>query len=214
MVRDLFYDLFTFPSHLTKAPFWRKLTLKWRGVKPPLALRLKFYRDTPLQFKKGATIKALTYEALKYIQENTNYFNRQIIKENESIDQQLLESSWLGWYPHEVTEIRVLNSQNEKFSSPLHHGGPYRGASLKSLRHQITELTFKARKRGLTVEEIQIVHTHPCVEAVIEDGEDSSFIFNGLSTSDIELGKTLAPFVPYPLRIKAITPVANYSMLF
>lgn len=214
MVRDLFYDLFTIPAHLSKAPFWKKLFLKWRGVKPSLALRLKFYRDTQLKFKDGATIKQLNFEALSYIQKNTHYFNRQIIKENKRTEKRLLKASWLDWYPHEVTQIRVVNSQKEEFSSKLHHGGPYRGDSLKNLRSQITELCFSARKKGLVVEEIEITHTHPCIEAVIEDGEESSFIFNGLSASDIELGKTLAPFIPYPLRVKAITPIANYSMLF
>lgn len=214
MVRDIFQDLLTFPTLFTKSSFWRKLNLHWQGPKPSLALRIKFLRDTELNITKNACIRLLTFEAIKYIQEKTNYFNRQIIKENKAEDTLLLESSWLKLYPHEVTVIKIENIQNENFTSALHHGGPYRGASLKGLRSQITTLCFEARKRGLSVTEVQIVHTHPSVEAIIEDGSESSFIFNGLSTSDIELGKTLAPFVPYPLRVKAITPAANYSMLF
>jgi hypothetical protein len=214
MVRDFFQDLITFPTLFTKSNFWRKLNLRWQGPRPSLALRLKFLRDTPLDISNEATIRLLTFEAIKYIGEKTNYFNRQVIKENEKEDHNLLEASWLKFYPHEVTVIKIQNIQNENFISKHHHGGPYRGASLKGLRSQITKLCFEARKKGLSVTEVQIIHTHPSVEAIIEDGKESSFIFNGLSTSDIQLGKTLAPFVPYPLRVKAVTPAANYSMLF
>lgn len=214
MVRDLFLDLLTLPKLFTSGGFWKKFFLNWRGKTPSLALRLKFLRDTPLNVSPKATIRCLTFEALKYIERNTHYFARQIIQENHYDEEKLLKASWLNVYPHEVTLIRITNSQREVFESPLHHGGPYRGASLKSLRSQITDLVFKARKKGLVIEEVEIIHTHPCIEAIIEDGKDSSFIFNGLSTSDIELGKTLAPFIPYPLRVKAVTPVANYSMIF
>ncbi len=200
---------------LSNANLWRKLQLKWRGPKPPLALRLKFLKDTKLNLSSKATIRQLTYEALLYIQEQTNYFNRQEINENKKEDRELLKESWLGLYPHEVTLIRIANLQNEDFCSPLHHGGPYRGASLRGIRKQISDLVFAARKKGLSVTEVQIVHTHPSVEAIIEeDNNKSSFIFNGLSAGDQELGRMIAPFVPYPVRIKAVTPVANYSMLF
>lgn len=214
MVWDILSDIFAFPGLIAKGGFWQKLQLTWRGKKPSLALRLKFLRDTKLDISSKATIRSLTYDALLYIQERTNYFNRQVIKENKEEDLALLEKSWLNFYPHEVTLIKIANLQNEDFTSKLHHGGPYRGASLKGIRSQITKLCFEARKKGLSVTEVQIVHTHPSVEAIIEDGQKSSFIFNGLSASDMELGKVIAPFVPYPLRVKAITPVANYSMLF
>lgn len=214
MVRDLFIDLISLPKLFTNGAFWKKFFLSWRGKTPSLALRLKFLRDTPLNVSPTASLRCLTFEALKYIEKNTHYFARQMIEENGKEERKLLDASWLNLYPHEVTLIKITNSQNEIFESSLHHGGPYRGASLGSLRSQINKMVFQARKKGLSVEEVQVVHTHPCIEAIIEDGNDSSFIFNGLSTSDIELGKTLAPFIPYPLRIKAVTPVANYSMLF
>lgn len=215
-LNNFFQGLANFPITLGNINVLRKLQLKWRGPKPPLALRLKFLKDTKLKLSSKATIRQLTFEALCYIQKQTNYFNRQEIKENEKEDKALLEKSWLGFYPHEVTVIKVANLQNEDFSSPLHHGGPYRGASLKNIRTQIGELVFAARKKGLSVTEVQIIHTHPSIEAIIEEEgtKNSSFIFNGLSASDQELGRMVAPFVPYPVRIKAVTPVANYSMLF
>lgn len=216
VLSNIFQGLAHIPLSLGSISIWRKLQLKWRGPKPPLALRLKFLRDTKLKLSSKATIRQLTYEALCYIQAQTNYFNRQEIKENEEQDRALLEKSWLNFYPHEVTLIRIENLQNEEFCSTLHHGGPYRGASLKGIRKQISELVFAARKKGLSVTEVQIVHTHPSVEAIIEEEttKASSFIFNGLSSSDQDLGRMVAPFVPYPVRVKAITPVANYSMLF
>jgi len=214
MVKDLINDLFYFPIVAFKANIWSKLLLTWVGPKPSLAMRLKFFRDTKLKASPKAKLRLLDFDALKDIQNQTSFFHYQEIKENEDYDQLLLDKSWLNLYPHEVTVIKIENSQGEVFTSHIHHGGPYRGASLKSLRTQITGLCFAARKKGLVVEEVQILHTHPSVEAMVEDENESSFIFNGLSKSDIDLGETLAPFVPYPLRVKAITPVANYSMVF
>ncbi len=210
-------DIFNGPKTLLHAPFWRNFSLPWKGSKPSLALRYKFFKDTQLSISKNSYLKLLSFETIKYIQKRTSFFSGQIIKENKEFDQLLLSKSWTDFYPHEVTVINIRNSQNEVFTSSYHHGGPYKGASLKSLRKEVHSLCFKARKKGLTVEEVQIVHTHPTCEVMIIDRDDeskSSFIFNGLSSSDIELAKSLAPFVPYPLRIKAITPAANYSMLF
>jgi hypothetical protein len=217
MVKDLMIDIFNSPKTILQAPFWRRFTLPWEGNKPSLAMRYKFFKDTQLQVSRNSYLKLLNFEAIKYIQKQTSFFRGQIVKENESFDEHLLEKSWTNFYPHEVTVINITNSQNEVFTSSYHHGGPYRGASLKSLKKEINSLCFRARKKGLTVEEIQIVHTHPTCEVMIVDKNDdkkSSFIFNGLSRSDIDLAKSLAPFVPYPLRIKAVTPAANYSMLF
>jgi hypothetical protein len=217
MVKDLMIDIVNGPKTILQAPFWRKFALPWQGPKPSLAMRYKFFKDTQLTVSPNSYLKLLNFDSLKYIQKQTSFFSQQVIKENEAFDHDLLKKSWTSLYPHEVTLINITNSQGEVFTSSCHHGGPYRGASLKNLRKEIGTLCFAARKKGLSVEEIQIVHTHPTCEVMIVDREDenkSSFIFNGLSRSDINLAKALAPFVPYPLRIKAITPAANYSMLF
>ncbi len=218
MYWSLITDFFKLPTLLIQTEFWQKFFLRWEGKRPPLALRLKFLRDTEIKFKPGSTFRALDYEAIKFIQQKTSYFNKQVIKENEDYDWKLINESWINVYPHEVTQIKILNSQKENIVSKLHHGGPYQGASMKELRTEISRLCFNARKRGLVIEEVQIVHTHPSLEVMIykedEPRSDSSFIFNGLSKSDIKLGEALAPFIPYPLRVKAITTAANYSQLF
>ncbi len=216
MYWNLFTDFLKLPTLLIQTTFWNKFFTKWSGKKPPLALRLKFLRDTELKLTETSTFRALDFETLKYIQNKTSYFHNQIIKENEAYDQSLIEESWINLYPHEVTQIKIINSQKENFVSSLHHGGPYQGASMQGLRKEINRLCFAARKRGLIIEEVQIVHTHPSLEVMITDEKsaESSFIFNGLSLGDIKLGETLAPFIPYPLRVKAITTAANYSMLF
>ncbi len=218
MYWNLLTDFLKLPNVLIQTHFWKKFFLKWEGKRPPLALRFKFLRDTEIKFNEGSTFRTLDFDTLKYIQQRTSYFNFQIIKENENEDKYLIEQSWINFYPHEVTQIRILNSQNIDIVSKLHHGGPYQGASMKQLRSEINSLCFNARKRGLVIEEVQIVHTHPSLEVMICNEEDplqeSSFIFNGLSKSDVKLGETLAPFIHYPLRIKAITTAANYSMVF
>jgi len=216
MYWNLLTDFFKLPGLFIQTEFWKKLFTKWEGQCPPLALRLKFLRDTEIKLSDHPVFRALDYKTLKYIQQQTSYFGNQMIKENEAYDHFLMQESWIGLYPHEVTQIKILNSQKEEFVSKLHHGGPYQGASLTQLRKEINQLCFKARKRGLIIEEVQIVHTHPSLEVMIYDQyqKDSSFIFNGLSQSDIKLGETLAPFMHYPLRIKAITTAANYSLIF
>jgi len=216
MYWSLITDFLKLPTLLIQTEFWQRFFLRWEGKRPPLALRLKFLRDTEVKLGTKATFRALDFNTLKYIQQKTSYFHNQIIKENEAYDWSLINESWINLYPHEVTQIRILNSQKENIVSKIHHGGPYQGASLKELRQEISRLCFSARKRGLIIEEVQIVHTHPSLEVMIcnENEKDSSFIFNGLSQGDIKLGETLAPFISYPLRIKAITTAANYSQVF
>ena len=220
MYWNLLSDFFKLPTLLIQTHFWQKFLVRWEGKRPPLALRFKFLRDTEIKFNKFSTFRMLDFDTLKYIQMRTSYFHHQIIKENKEDDLKLIEQSWINFYPHEVTQIKIKNSQKERMESKLHHGGPYQGASMKELRTEINRLCFSARKKGLIIEEVQIVHTHPSLEVMFCNDQDpsssdgSSFIFNGLSKSDIKLGETLAPFIPYPLRIKAITTAANYSMLF
>ena len=68
MLRDLIIDIVSLPKFLSSLSFWKKLSLKWKGEPPSLALRIKFLKDTPLKVSANARLRCLTYEALKYIE--------------------------------------------------------------------------------------------------------------------------------------------------
>lgn len=205
-------DFLTYPLQWIRFDFFRIFNINWRGKRPSIALTAKLLKDVDIPSK--ATLYLLQHENLKTIQEGTAYFYGQLINENDIWENFLLQKSSLEFFPHEVVMINIKNSQGEFFTSKLYHGGQYWCRSQEEIRKEIHTLCFKARKKGLIIEEIEIAHTHPSLEVMIESGTSSKFVFNGLSKSDKELANRLATFLDYPLRIKAITPAANYSMLF
>jgi len=152
MYWSLITDFFKLPTLLIQGEFWGKFLLRWQGKRPSLALRLKFLRDTEIKLGQGSSFRALDFKALKYIQQKTSYFHNQIIKENTNYDRSLINKSWINLYPHEVTQIKIQNSQKEIIVSKIHHGGPYQGATLKNLRQEISRLCILARKKGLIIE--------------------------------------------------------------
>lgn len=205
-------EFLTYPLQWLRFDYFRIFNTNWRGEKPSIALTAKLLKD--VEIPQGSTLYLLGHDNIKTIQEGTAYFYGQIINENEILENFLLDKSSLDFFPHEVLMINIKNSQGEYFTSKLYHGGQYWCRSWDDIRKEIHTLCFRARKKGLTIEEIEIAHTHPSLEVMIETKYDSKFIFNGLSNSDKELGHRLAAFLDYPLRIKAVTPAANYSMLF
>lgn len=214
MLRSLLSQLLAIPFVMSKPQFLAKWRIKWQGPKPSLALLFKFYRDSDLQFKKGLHLRLLDFKSLKTIEQDTHFFHGQQIEENGAEEKKLLKASALHLYPHEVTRIQIINAQKEKVTSKLYHGGPYQGLDAQTLRTAIRKLCYRARQKGLIIEEVEVAHTHPALEVMVTHQEDSSFFFNGLSAADKKLGQDLAPFVDYPLRIKAISPVASYSSLY
>lgn len=205
-------DWFITPLHWLTWNTFKAFRLNWIKRSPSLAMALKLVEDIDIPLKSQLTL--LNFEALKIIQGQTNYFTNTVLRENEEAEEKLLSSSSLNWFPHETAQIRIVNAQGENFCSKVFHGGRSSLGNVEQLRFEIRRMIFKARKKGLTIEEVEIAHTHPSLEVMIESGEKSQFIFNGLSRSDRRFGERLAPFLDYPLRVKAITPAANYSCLY
>ena len=50
MVKDLMIDILESPKAIFNAPFWQKISLPWKGQKPSLAMRYKFFKDTELDY--------------------------------------------------------------------------------------------------------------------------------------------------------------------
>lgn len=212
MTTQYLLDFLLYPLQWLNFDFKKIFSTTWRGERPGMALVAKLFKDVDIP--EDATLYHLDHDSLKVIQEGTAYFYGQIIKENGPLENCLLEKSSLKFFPHEVVLISIKNSQNELVCSEVYHGGQYWCRSEENIRSEINKLCFKARKRGLTIEEIEVAHTHPSLEVLVEYSGESKFIFNGLSKSDKETAHRIATFLDFPLRIKAITPSANYSMLF
>ena len=213
MNQTFLLEFFQYPFRILPL-FFRNLFqgIQWIGKRPSLALSLKLLKE--IELKPHSKLRLLDFKSLKMIDQKTAYFGRQVLKENKRAEKGLLKSSQLNFFPHEVWQVRIVNSQNIDFNSPVFHSGQKSTHSYEEMREVLAKLIFKARQLGVVIEEIEIAHTHPTLEVMVENGNDSHFIFNGLSDTDKKLGERLAPFLDYPLRIKAITPQVNYSMLF
>ncbi len=205
-------DWITTPIHWMTWNLVKAMKLHWTRRSPSLALALKFVQDIDLP--ENCQLSLLNFEALKVIKRRTSYFHDMELNENQNGEKELLRVSSLSWFPHETAQIKIINHQGERFCSRIFHGRKSSLSQFETLRSEVKNLVFRARKRGLLIKEIEIAHTHPSLEVMIEHRGKSKFIFNGLSETDQRLGKRLAPFLDYPLRIKAITPTANYSKLF
>lgn len=196
---------------------WEKFLLlfkKWNGVKVSTNIKFKVLKDNhfPYGLKK---IIALGLNEIKILKNQTQYFKDQEINENNIQDRKLLNIMNSKFSPTEVCQIRIINSQKEIFESKIMLGTAYSVANENKLRTILNQLVFSARQRGLIIEEVEIAHTHPSAEIMgIDNRNKSFFIFNGLSSQDKKIAQRLATFCQYPVRIKAITEAANYSMIF
>lgn len=186
----------------------------WIGPRPSFWLWIKFLKESKIKFGKEVKVGLLEFEEIKEIQNTTKHFSGQIIRKNNWVEKNLLNRSTLYFFPHEVFQIRVINTQNIDFSTKIYHGKKNKCSTKAELSLIIKEIVLKARKELLQIEEIEIMHTHPSLEVLIADETQSKFVFNGLSETDIKTTQEIAEFVNYPLRIKAVTPSVNYSMLF
>jgi hypothetical protein len=207
-------DMILFPFGLIALKPWKFLNFETRGHWPGLFMVLKFFRDAPQEVNNEGTLCFLEYDQLKIIQKETSYFHGQEIFANEDFEKGLLSLSGLNWFPHEVMQVRIINSEKEMIASKPRHGGQFKAANIDELKHTIRHLVLKARKQGLTIEEIEIAHTHPSLEVMVENGSDANFVFNGLSAADRRVGSDVSQHQHFPIRVKAITPAANYSRVF
>ena len=202
----------TTPIHWITWNLIKAINLHWSFKSPPLGMALKLIED--IDIPKNAKLCMLNFSAIMEIKNQTSYFANMEIFKNSKNENRLLKASSLRWFPHEVCQIRIINSRNENICSRIFHGGRKSIGKFNDIKKEVKKLIYNTTKRGLSIQEIEISHTHPSLEVMIEYRNESKFIFNGLSNSDCKLGLRLAPFIQYPLRIKAITLVVNYSKIF
>lgn len=207
-------DLFKFPVQVFNWKTWSGLLVPWRNGRPSWGLQIKFLYQNASAISDATHLTRLDFGMLKLIQRETGYFSKQKLQMNMEFEQTLLKHSHYGTFPHEVMQIRVITSEGEEVCSSIFHGGQKQLFSTDHIEKQIVRLCLQARKQGLTIEEVEVAHTHPSLEVMIETPQGTKFVFNGLSKADCRAGRILAEFLQYPLRIKAITESANYSQLF
>ncbi|MBT3981346.1 MAG: hypothetical protein HOE90_08325 [Bacteriovoracaceae bacterium] len=208
----LVLEAFKFYLSLINPFLMKKVLFKWNGKKPSTLMSYKLFRD--LKKRDISQLSLLSFEAIKKIQSKSTKLENQLIEKNGIYEHSLLKKSFLKFFPHEVAKIRVVSDQGEDISSRFYHCSQYRALDLMILRKQVSRLYFLARKKGLNIKEIEISHTHPSLEVLIVDQCGFNFITNGLSAGDQNIGSIIARDISHPLRVKAITPLANYSMVF
>ncbi len=190
----------------------KAMKLNWTFCRPRLAQALKLVQD--INLPPNCRLSLLNFEALSIIKNQTSYFYDLELRPNHGNEQRLLDFSTLGWFPHEVAQIKVISACGEEICSPIFHGRRSSLGRFEILSTYMKKLILGTRKRGLLISEVEIAHTHPSLEVMIEHAGEQQFIFNGLSKTDRKLGERLASFCDYPIRVKAITTAANYSKVF
>lgn len=184
--------------------------MRWIGERPPWPLWRKFLRTSRFRPGRNTRLALLDHHALALIQKESGRFADQEIAPNGPREKKLLRHSLPGLLPHEVWQV----SLKPGIAGRIRHGGISRAAGIMEIRSEIARLTRLARRRGITICEIELIHTHPSLELLILEPGRERFVFNGLSREDFRLGRALAPFLEAPLRLRALTPAASYSALF
>ena len=197
-------------------PYWILFYKRhWVCFSPPSrAMMLKFLWHSKFYPSLNSLLIPLNYNMLKIVKEQTEYFAQQELSPNGEGEKELLEKSSLHTFPHEVWQIRIKTFQKVIIKGDINHGGLCFAANLKQLKCAVGHLALTVRQKGLSISEIEIVHTHPSLELLIIEPWGQAFVFNGLGERDKYCARRLAEFMDYPLRICAVTPAVNYSMVF
>jgi hypothetical protein len=185
---------------------------EWVGNRPSLSALAIVLKRRKLIVHPGSRLAVLGPEEIQTAMQGQ--VDQLEITAPDDHDRELVKSSILGPLSREVARIVVRTEQGEIIRSDLMTGALDRVGDLEAFRRRIRHLVFDARKRGLNVTEIEIVHTHPGFELLIVDDSGGRLVLSGLSKADRLVGARLAEFLDYPLRIKAITLGASYSALF
>ncbi|PIP92517.1 MAG: hypothetical protein COW00_00260 [Bdellovibrio sp. CG12_big_fil_rev_8_21_14_0_65_39_13] len=181
----------------------------WQGERPPLYLWAKFCSESQIKLTKNSKLiwaNATLFEEWH----GQKYLGEQQIEAPKRSDRILGQSSSF----REMAQVRVVTDEGIVIEGPVIKGGMKKVSNSKELSQVVHQLSFKARKLGLKIAEIEIAHSHKGLEVLVIEGQDAQLIMNGLSQADRKTGQYLGERFHYPLRIKAITEKLTYSMIF
>lgn len=186
----------------------------WIGEKPFLSLWIRFIWRRKFKLTNNTRFVLLKHRQIDLIKKETLLLKSQEIRENSKQEKTLLAKSWLRIFPHEVWQVRIISARGIALTGKIHHGGPYHSGTFEKLKKEIALITRLAIKRGIPIEEVELVHTHPTPEVLLIKENKCHAILSCLSPQDLRTAYYISQFLPYPLRVCAITPALNYSTLF
>lgn len=189
--------------------FYGLSSLRWQSEKPGLYLWAKFCLESQLEL--SASSKLIWVNATLFEEwHGQKYLGQQMIEAPDRSDRLLGLSSGF----REMAQVRIVTDEGITIEGPMIKGGLKKVSNSKELALVVHQLSFKARKLGLKIAEIEIAHSHKGLEVLVLEGKSAQLIMNGLSQADQKTGKFLGDRFHYPLRIKAVTEKLSYSMIF
>ncbi|GAB4011846.1 MAG: hypothetical protein Fur0010_06930 [Bdellovibrio sp.] len=182
---------------------------KWSSERPSIYLWIKFCLDSELTLSAQSK---LVWASKSLIEEfyRGKFIGHQEISQIQGHDRALVKKSLF----REVAQVRLHTEEGILIDSPAVIGGMKKVSNADELAKIVHCLSFRARKLGLKVTEVEIAHSHKGLELLVIEGNRSQLVMNGLSQSDQKTGAYLGARLHYPLRIKAITDRLSYSMIF
>lgn len=194
-----FFRRFEIPFQLILFTFLRlKRPLKWGKEIYPLDFR------TIRELVRNSLYK----KELERRAEGPAFFFQewQLITPATSTEDNLLSGSLKYFIPHEVCQIVIKCKGGEKYLSSIAHGLFFSFGSEKRINKMITHTLSKNNLTYGDIEKIEIIHTHPSIDFVLETQEQESFLYlNALSKSDLNLAQHLSNQWNALLTIKAVT---------
>lgn len=182
---------------------------RWQSEKPGLYLWAKFCFESQIQLSENSKliwVNATLFEEWH----GQKYLGQQMIEAPDRADRLLGQSSGF----REMAQVRIVTDEGITIEGPMIKGGMKKVSNSKELSLIVHQLSFKARRLGLKIAEIEIAHSHKGLEILVLEGQNAQLIMNGLSQADQKTGQFLGDRFHYPLRIKAITEKLSYSMIF
>jgi hypothetical protein len=201
----------------------------FRNLDVPFSLILSTFLRLKKPLQLGKSIFPLNYQVIlellnyslyqKELQRSPAgpmffFYQWQLISFATQQERKLLQESISLGVPHEVCQITLTTSSGEQKRSAIFHGGLFSVATEKLFWTKIAELLGDHKRDD--VKRIEIIHTHPSIDFILETNQDESFIYlNGLSQQDLQLAQNISKKYSGILKIKAVThSELSYSAAF
>lgn len=212
-MREVLTQLTFFPGRYFEG-FFRRFEI-------PLRLILFTFLRLKRPLKWGKDIYPLDFRTVRELVRNSFYKKElerraegpafffkqwQLITPATSVEDNLLQCSLQYFIPHEVCQIVVKSKSGGKYLSSVCHGLFFSFGNEKRINKMIVRTLKNNNLSYGDIEKIEIIHTHPSIDFVLETHEDESFLYlNALSESDLNLAQFLSNQWKSLLTIKAVT---------
>ena len=102
-------------------------------------------------------------------------------------------------------QIRLCSKTGDELLSDIIKGERHSVSHMQEIKNLCYELIFKAKRTGIEINHIEIIHTH-LGSQYIEKVNDQivNIKARGLSQTDLQTMKRIKPFIDYPIIIKSV----------